>query len=344
VTSVTATDLIVRPYREGDEDEVLALLSAALGEGPVGQRSRGFFRWKHFANPFGRSFMLVAEIEGKMVGLRALMRWEFHVRDDLFRAVRAVDTATHPDYQGVGVFSRLTREALTGLNGGADLVFNTPNDKSLPGYLKMGWRVVGKLPIRVRVRNPLRFTTRILPRSAPSSNGDRAGPPVAAETAVEALRDVEGLSLLLSEGETKGVRLSTPRTVDYLRWRYASAPLLDYRAVRVEHGGRLRGLAIFRVRPRKRLWETTIAELLVPTNDASTARQLLRTVSRVASVDHLTCHFPLGSTAAGAARRNGFVRAPGGLTLVVNPLRPGLIPRPDEKHSWALSLGDLEVF
>ena len=41
----------------------------------------------------------------------------------------------------------------------ADLIFNTPNEKSLPGYLKMGWTVVGHVPIYVRVRRPVRFVT-----------------------------------------------------------------------------------------------------------------------------------------------------------------------------------------
>ena len=29
-------------------------------------------------------------------------------------------------------------------------MFNTPNDQSRPGYLKMGWQVVGRVPIGVR--------------------------------------------------------------------------------------------------------------------------------------------------------------------------------------------------
>ena len=34
-------------------------------------------------------------------------------------------------------------------------MFNTPNDKSRPGYLKMGWHQVGRPPSSVRVRSPL---------------------------------------------------------------------------------------------------------------------------------------------------------------------------------------------
>jgi GNAT superfamily N-acetyltransferase len=79
------------------------------------------------------------------------MRWEFLDGDRVVRAVRAVDTATHPDYQGRGIFTRLTLHALDELaTEGIEFVFNTPNDQSRPGYLKMGWQVVGQLPTAVR--------------------------------------------------------------------------------------------------------------------------------------------------------------------------------------------------
>jgi hypothetical protein len=39
-----------------------------------------------------------------------------------------------------------------------------------------------------------------------------------------------------------------------------------------------------------------------------------------------------------------FVRAPRGMTFVVNPLGESLDPDPQRLESWALSLGDVEVF
>src|SRR5207247_2560043 len=119
-----------------------------------------FFRWKHVDNPFGRSFMLVAEAEERILGLRAFMRWRFAAGGREVGAVRAVDTATHPDFQGRGIFSLLTRAALDSLPADVGFVFNTPNEKSGPGYLKMGWHEVGRIPIAIRVRNPMGFVRR----------------------------------------------------------------------------------------------------------------------------------------------------------------------------------------
>jgi GNAT superfamily N-acetyltransferase len=325
----------VRPFVDEDLPRVLGLLDASLGGGPAGRRPPGFFRWKHLDNPFGRSLLLVAEHEDRLIGLRAFMRWQFQAGGRTLQAVRAVDTATHPEYQGRGVFSRLTRAALDALDGRVDLVFNTPNGKSGPGYLKLGWREVGKVPVAVRVRRPLRLL-------AARGGTARPAPPVAADPAAAALQDGRALAVLLAR-EPAAAGLATPRTPQYLRWRYGAAPLLGYRAVTEERDGELAGLALFRVRPRGGLWESTVAEVLAG-GDAATARRLLRQVARAAPVDHLTLHAPARSPLARAARRAGYLPSPAGIRLVANPRTAGIRPDPTRLDAWALSLGDLEVF
>ncbi|MEX2556728.1 MAG: GNAT family N-acetyltransferase [Actinomycetota bacterium] len=336
-----ALDLDLRSYRPEDEPRVLELLGASLGGGPAGERPPEFFRWKHFANPFGSSYMLLAESDGRIAGLRAFMRWRWTAGDRTFSAVRAVDTATHPDFQGKGIFSKLTLRALDDLRAeGVDFVFNTPNPASLAGYLKMGWSIVGQAPIRIRVRRPIRFATRF--RGVDKEPG--TPPVVHAGASSEVLGQVRGLPELLADAAPPDARLRTPRDATYLGWRYGDAPLLDYRAVAETEGGTLRGLAIFRVRPRGGLWETTLSELIVRPGDRSTARRLLRRVRRSAAVDHLACHFAPGTAADAAVRGSGYMKAPRGMTFVVNPLQDALVPDPHDLGSWALSIGDLEVF
>lgn len=338
--SAPASEMIVRPYTDTDEAATLQVLTDSLGTGPGGRRSPEFFRWKHQDNPFGRSFILVAESEDRIVGVRALMRWQFVTNGALVRAVRAVDTATHPDWQGRGLFTRLTSEAVDRLRTDTDFIFNTPNQKSLPGYLKMGWRTVGKIPVAVKVRRPIRFIRR-LRRLNDSILPSLPGPRVEALTVSEAL-GLSGLEELLG-ARNIGRRLSTPRDLTYLQWRYGSAPLLDYRAVVEERDGAVSGLAIFRVRARGPLWESTVCELIARPDDAKTRRSLLAKVASSAAVDHITCHFPVRSLEASAARRAGFLPSPGGMTFVVNSLRNAQVD-PLDAASWALSLGDLEVF
>jgi GNAT superfamily N-acetyltransferase len=337
--SATRPVVTIRPYAHSDQTAVLELLTATLGGGPAGQRPPGLFRWKHFESPFGSSFMLVAEADGRIIGLRAFLRWQLQGPGGPVAAVRAVDTATHPDYQGIGVFSRLTRSALQELEGEVDLVFNTPNGASGPGYLKLGWQAVGRVPVAIRVRRPVAFVLGL----RGSSRRPQGSPEVAAEPAAQVFERGDEVAGLLAELPVDGNRVRTRRDLRYLRWRYGAAPLLDYRAVVEQAGGRLQGLAIFRVRPRRGLWEATVAEVMVPAGDRRTARRLLGGIARAAPVDHLTLHVPawLGGAAAGRA---GFLPAPEGISLLIKPLRQGLDPDPTTLRSWSLSLGDLEVF
>jgi GNAT superfamily N-acetyltransferase len=329
----------IRQFEAADEGPVLELLEAALGGGPAGRRPPDFFRWKHWQSPFGPSSMLVAEANGCVVGLRAFMRWRFEAGGRSVRAARAVDTATHPDYQGRGVFSRLTRAALEQLQGEVDLVFNTPNGSSLPGYRKLGWREVGRLPVGVRVRRPLRLARGLRAPAGPRS----PKPHVMAQPAARVLERSELVAPLLAEIQPKDdVRLRTPKDLAYLRWRYGDAPLLSYAAVAEEQGGRCQGLAVFRVRPRAGAWESTIAELLVPPGDRRTAWRLLRRVAAAAPVDHLTLR-ATDQTALTAAT-SGFLPAPGGIRFVVKALADSVRPDPADPRAWALPLGDLEVF
>lgn len=339
-------DYVVRAMTPDDESAVLTLLTDSLAGGPTGERSPAFFRWKHESNPFGRSSALVAEFAGRVVAVRTLMRWEFCAGGYCVRAVRAVDTATAKEHQRRGLLRRLTFAALQDVSGTADLVFNTPNAESLAADLKMGWERTACVPIQVRPVRPIRFLRgiRSVREMAAVTDTDRSTCHL--DPVGRVLESVAGLDALLAEvadAEAPSGRLHTRRTRDYLSWRYADAPGLDYRALPLVEQGHLRGLAIGRPRRRGKLRELTLSELLVPTGDTRAARWLLANVRRRGGCDHVAAHFSTESSDAAAARRSGFFRAPGGMVLATRVLAD----LPLDVRNWAnwrLSIGDLEVF
>lgn len=324
------SDISIRPYVDDDEAAVRYLLDRTLVVSPAGGPPSELFRWKHLENPFGRSCMLVAEAEEGIVGLRAFLRWEFVGPEGSFRAVRAVDTATDPRFQGRGVFSRLTLAGLEAVRGEAELVFNTPNERSAPGYLKMGWQPVGRLPVRVRVRRPFRFL-----RGLRSIGQEPVGGPAPAPAARPAEAVLHEIDHVPGDGSADGSAFTTRRDLTYLRWRYGRSPV-DYRAI-ADH----EGLLIFRVRRRGTLAELSIADLLA--RDRGSASRLLAAAGRAVPSDHAVLMHRRGTAAAAAARRRGYVPTRG-LQLMVHPLRPGIRPDPTLLSSWALSVGDVEVF
>lgn len=339
------TTITTRALTPDDEPAVLDLLQDSLAGGPTGERTSDFFAWKHRDSPFGASPGLVAESDGRLVGVRLLMRWQFALGDRDLTAVRMVDTATAPDMQGKGIFKRLTLEALE--QHPTDIVFNTPNTQSLPGYLKMGWQVVGQVPIALRPARPLALASAVARRSVGQSavTGPVAPLQSPLPTASEVLADprVAALAAELESGADAS-RLRTRRTPAFLTWRYGSAPGLDYRAVPVERGGELVGLGLGRLRRRGPLSELTLGDVLVRPGDKRSARAVLR-ATRKARTDVVSAAFAARSEAGSSALAGGFVTVPRqGLTLTSRPTGTQLPVDPARLVAWQLSLGDLELF
>ncbi|WP_354639021.1 GNAT family N-acetyltransferase [Kitasatospora camelliae] len=340
------TELAFRPFAEADVPAVLELLTASLAGGPTGTRSPEFFAWKHRRNPFGASPGLLAVTpEGRPVGVRLFLRWEWRQGGRAVRAVRPVDTATHPDFQGRGIFRRLTLDLLEQVAGDAELVFNTPNGNSLPGYLKMGWREVGRVPIALRVARPAAFA--LGARAALARRSGRRRPlhcelPLAAGFFGEG----NGLAELLKEraaADEGEARMAVHRTEGFLRWRYGDAPGLDYRVLTCERGGELAGVAFGRPRRRGPLTEFTLAEVLVRPGDRRAAASLLRQAA-FAGCDHVATHLAPGTEAAAAGLRGGYLTAPRtGMSLAART-PAGPLPADRTLAAWRFSLGDLEVF
>lgn len=129
-------------FREIDYDEDVEEIIQLLNANFETNHTQEAFLWKHFENPFGKSYGLLAVDNDKIIGLRMFMRWEFLCKGKIIKAIRPVDTCTDHDYRGQGLFKKITLQGLQNIRNEYDLVFNTPNSNSKPGYLKMGWKLV----------------------------------------------------------------------------------------------------------------------------------------------------------------------------------------------------------
>jgi hypothetical protein len=129
---------------EKDLNETVKLIQKGLDS----SYSNSFFNWKHLDNPYGKSYGLVARERDKIVGLRMFMYWDFfcYKQNKKIKAIRPVDTVVGQEQRGKGLFKRLTLQGLEDCKQEYDLIFNTPNNKSLPGYLKMGWEEIVETP------------------------------------------------------------------------------------------------------------------------------------------------------------------------------------------------------
>lgn len=317
----------IRTATSADHAAIVDLAGAALGWRPD-EPNVELFRWKHLENPFGASPMWVASVGGELAAFRCFLRWEFETAGAVRRAVRPVDTATHPGFQGRGLFTELTRHGLGEVGAeGVDFVFNTPNAQSRPGYLKMGWQVIGRVPVAVTVTSPASLGRLARARVAA---GKWSLPTPAGHAVADVLADRAGVEALLAS-QPPSLVMSTRRSLSFLSWRYGGGPLA-YRAAlrtdRVEDG-----MALYRLRRRGRAIEATIGDVIVPDADRRLDRELVARVGREARPDYL-----IRVQSAAIAGRS--VRFPGqGPLLTWRALAQTVAPA---MADFGLRLGDIE--
>ena len=247
------------------------------------------------------------------------MRWEMTTPGgETLRCVRAVDTATHPDFQRRGIFKNLTLAGIDlATEDGVDMIFNTPNEKSGAGYLKMGWLSVGPIGIMARpglgLASPKRDWKTVPALDAPSAI------------------DSELADLFSGEAQ-HGLR--TPRHLDYLRWRFGAHPTGQYAVATTEGGA-----AIARLNRRSDRRELVLSEL-VGDGAPRAARALIKQLRPAYAVGW----FSEGTEERTLAMKAGLVPVPrvSALTLVARPLRDLPLDVSDPSN-WHIGLGDLEL-
>ncbi|WP_037321015.1 GNAT family N-acetyltransferase [Salegentibacter sp. Hel_I_6] len=304
--------------READHSDIpgiLRTLKASLGE-TSSEKTEEVWRYKHIANPFGESLVLVAEEENEIIGVRAFMRWKWQKGEQVYSAFRAVDTATHPNHQGKGIFKKLTLRALEiGKERGDHFVFNTPNSRSKPGYLKMGWEEVDKLKIQLRPLNLLQLKKK--------------------EFDYETIGNEDAIEELLSSYFNKlkaADRLFTPKYMAYLKWRYLNNPLQDYIVIFAKEY-----FIAGYVKEHKKFNEFRVSEAIISKSGKKTAKSAILKMAKESGAKVLSI-----SPDAGFYFKSG-ITGNVGPVLTYKPIN---LDQPDflTLKTWAYSLGDLELF
>ncbi|MEZ5312094.1 MAG: hypothetical protein R2735_16185, partial [Microthrixaceae bacterium] len=211
---------------------------------------------------------------------------------------------------------------------GLDVVFNTPNEQSRPGYLKMGWQTVGRVPVGVQVGS-VRSASRLAGAKAPAERWNSSTH--AGLDARKILGDLHSLNRLLDRLPGAD-RIRTPMTAEYLKWRYDFEPL-GYRALPL--GDSLNdGLVLFRVRRRGTATELTVCDVLAP--KGTRIRKAIRYLLRTTEADYAIAAVGPGTLAAGFIPTNRL-----GPILVWREVNRDGIPMMGD---LSLSLGDIELF
>lgn len=330
----------IRWAREEDHIEILNLMRNSLsGEMPW---TNEYWRWKHVDNPFGESYVLVAEANDEVIGLRVFMKWVFQCGKEKIAAVQAVDTVTRPDWRGRGVFTNLTQHLLKYLeNENVAFVFNTPNANSRPGYVKMGWEIVKVASQWYRPCSLRRLmAVALLEREVTPLSQTTRHP-----TIDELLAKPKLPSFLARINPEEG--FWTDRSTAYLRWRYREIPNFKYHGVADIQDGQ-GGALIYRFKSlASGLRVLVISEILIGPSSREQRRtvELIQGLLASSEADYVMAKDTLNPALMKILLLAGFVIIPrSGSYFAVRLLgNRANIPDPRHRRNWHHSIGDLAL-
>lgn len=231
------TNTVIRRYTSSDVGQVLAVLEATYGERAP---RAAVLDWWCFRCPEALNGFMVAEIEGRVVGVQPM---------ELFRFVDAgwsgtggllTGVAVHPEFRRRGIFSALVggceQEAW---RLGASFVLTMPNERSHPGFLKLGYADLGRRQFLVRPLNAQALGKAAVPVPGVGWLASRLMAVVqavmkprraAGEFRVREVEDLpEDLAVVEQRHATHFPGLRMQRSAAWWRWRYLQSPERVYR-------------------------------------------------------------------------------------------------------------------
>ena len=105
----------IHKYQPGDEEDIVNFLVEAFDGWPhfdLQCPPVDHWRWKFIDNPQKLTVATLAKSEGRIVGCLHGLPQRLKIGDQMFLSCQGVDAATHPDFRGIGVYSKLRKYKL----------------------------------------------------------------------------------------------------------------------------------------------------------------------------------------------------------------------------------------
>lgn len=113
------------------------------------------FKKKYHDNIYGDSLIILAYLDNQCVGAMAFWRNDI----EGVKAYQPCEMAVSNDYRGYGIFSKMNNKGLNYIEEDT-LLYNFPNDNSLPFYQKIGWTIHSRK--RAKIYNPITNSKEIM--------------------------------------------------------------------------------------------------------------------------------------------------------------------------------------
>jgi GNAT superfamily N-acetyltransferase len=205
--------------------------------------------WRYL-NSVGSMCPVTLAVDGENLA-GAYTVWPIKIRlgDRVVSGAQSVDTMTHPNYRGQGIFTKLAEACYEiAAAQGVEVLYSFPNPLSYPGFIKrLGWTHTGDVTHWIRFIKPsghpkmpglaehlVDLAAKLIPR------GRRYGFKISTTKPSD-----EDLEQLLKKHCIQNDLHQVERTPEWFAWRYAPASENNYQWVSTYHQGILKAVGVW---------------------------------------------------------------------------------------------------
>lgn len=324
-------DLVYRPFRDDDLEALLDLFQAAFPRWPrvdVSVEPIEHLRWKMRLNETDERRSRVAELDGRIIAGSTSVPIRTKLRDRVVLCPHGSDMAVHPDYQGIGVLSRLRQLPkgdpsgfalrLSGRSAHPAMVrsrrhdtvkrefIGNPMERSLRPLTWAGLSSTMKLRWRrppPKLLRSLRQAVAWLANRARATSGDAAAWSISDASSFDERVDT------LWEAASQQIDFAFVRDLRHLNWRYADRRAGNFIIKLAEGDGALLGYAVLCVDQEGE--RGFLADLLVLPDRPDVARGLVGSALdqfRLEKRSLVECWLPRRHLYRSALDGHGFLR------------------------------------
>jgi GNAT superfamily N-acetyltransferase len=226
-----SSDFVIREFTPDDLGPLRRLYAAVWGY----NRPEGFDRWRYLTPPSGICPVALAVDGDRLAGAYTLWPTPLRIAGEKVLGAQSMDTMTHPDYQGRGVFTTLANACYEiAAARGYMAMYGFPNPLSYPGFVrKLGWSHTGDIMHWIRPIKPSHHP-KIPTILGPIADLGAAALPTGRIGRFEIQSGTpaaEDLQSLLSLWEKHHSSCGVDRSLAWLRWRYSTEAENNYRWV-----------------------------------------------------------------------------------------------------------------
>ncbi len=321
-------ELTFRQYQPGDESRILELFKEVFHR----EMSFAFWKWRYLDNPCGRAISWLAFDGDRIAGHFAVLPMEVQFEGKLYRAIFPVTAMTHPDYAGLGIFTRLITDIYNyARKQNYDLAYGFFNPNTLyVNVHRAGYR-----------------ESDIIKMGIWEKKLDTASLPGTESESVIQIQTFDDRADRLWERVKNEFVAIVPRTNTFLNWRFTEYKEIDYPKFVFNKGSDILGYIVLKVYAGENIVRGHIVDLLCIRDEKVVKSLIDRAYGffREKGISDISC-WMTDSFIGPLLKWEGFSRRETGTNfaaLVLDRTRGMLLPL-EKPENWYLTMGDSDVF